>query len=59
MSEVLGGIALGNPKFFTISLDGDPKRAFGLGLKIKIISLFSLFLLLFMSFTILFGTIHG
>ena len=35
------------------------KCAFGLGLKIKIISLFSLFLLLFMSLTALFDTIHG
>ena len=35
------------------------KCAFDLGLKIKIISLFSLFLLLFMGLTALFGTIHG
>ena len=33
------------------------KCAFGLGLKIKIILLFSLFLLLFMGLTALFGTI--
>jgi len=32
---------------------------FGLELKIKIISLFSLFLLLFMNPTTLFGTING
>ena len=35
------------------------KCAFGLGLKIKIISLFNLFLLLFMSLTVFFGIIHG
>ena len=35
------------------------KCAFGLELKIKIISLFSLFLLLFIGPTALFGTIHG
>ena len=34
------------------------KCAFGLGLKIKIISLFSLFLLLFMGPIALFDTIH-
>ena len=32
---------------------------FGIGLKIKIISLFNLFLLLFMGHIALFGTIHG
>ena len=35
------------------------KCAFGLGLKIKIISLFSLFLLLFIGPVAFFGTIHG
>ena len=36
----------------------DPKCVFGLQWKIKIISLFNLFLLLFMSLITLFGTIH-
>ena len=58
MSEVLGGIALGNPKFFTISPYSDSKCAFGLGLKIKMISLFNLFLLLFLSFIVLFDAIY-
>ena len=35
------------------------KCVFGLELKIKIISLFRLFLLQFMGLTALFGTIHG
>ena len=35
------------------------KCAFGLGLKIKIISLFSLFLLLFIGPIAFFGTIYG
>ena len=35
MSEVLGGIALGIPKFFIISPYSDPKCTFGLRLKIK------------------------
>ena len=37
----------------------DPKRMFRLEWKMKIISLFSLFLLLFIGLTALFGTIYG
>ena len=40
--------------FFILYLNFEFERVFGLRLKIKIILLFSLFLLLFMSFTVLF-----
>ena len=40
--------------FFILYLNLEFECAFGLGLKIKIISLFNLFLLIFMSFTVLF-----